>query len=534
MSEQSQTVAESGGRNLAASIGRNTFFGVLSNGTQVATRLVTVPIVIHHLGLSGYGIWNIIMMTSAYMRFGSVGVKTAFQKYVAEATGNGDYESANKLLSTGCAALLVFSFACLIPVSLLSTRIALAAGVPPEFLHSAAGSIALLAWIMMLANVGAAFEAIVMGGHRIDLVRKFGTCLTVAEAVAIIAVLHFGLGLFAMSAVMGISELLYIASCYLVSRQIVPQIRLRLKSVTRSVLYELFRFAGSYQLVNLLEVLYASIIPFAILRVFGARESGVYAVVSRVVISAYVLLDAFLPPILSGGAMVFATGSLERMKVLLHKGFRVTLGLALFPMGFIAVFGPQMAYAWTGQIDSSFRVAFLWVALTGVFRSFSLLSLVLYRVSGKATMDNIRQVIRILIILITALFARQLGFEGALAGLALAELVGMLFMIFALTRTFHTFRLQDLMQDCLRWTISASFILAAGWLVGRIPFRSGGVTRVSSFAQLACIGAVCALVAWPALFFTHAVTVAEGRTVLDSILPQKLRKRESVGRPGGS
>src|ERR1035438_117555 len=152
MSEQSQMVAESGARNLAVSIGRNTFFGVLSNGTQVATRLVTVPLVIHHLGLSGYGIWNIIMMDSAYMRFGSVGVKTAFQKYVAEATGNGDYESANKLLSTGCAALLVFSVACLIPVSFLSTRIAHAAGVPSEFLHSAAGSIALLAWIMMLAN----------------------------------------------------------------------------------------------------------------------------------------------------------------------------------------------------------------------------------------------------------------------------------------------------------------------------------------------------------------------------------------------
>ena len=534
MSDQSQTIPETRSRNLAASIGRNTFFGVLSNGIQVATRLVTVPIVIHHLGLAGYGIWNIIMMTSAYMRFGSVGVKTAFQKYVAEATGNGKYETANKLLSTGCAVMLVFSVVCLIPISFFSTRIAQAAGVPPEFLHSAAGSIALLAWIMMMANVGAAFEAIVMGGHRIDLVRKFGTCLTVAEAVAIIAVLHFGFGLFAMSAVMGISELLYIMGCYLVSHQVVPQIRLRLKSVTRGVLYELFRFAGSYQLVNLLEVLYASIIPFAILRVFGARESGVYAVVSRVVISAYVLLDAFLPPILSSGAMVFASGSVERMKVLLHKGFRVTLGLALLPMGFIAVFGPQMAFAWTGQGDPSFHVAFLLVALTGVFRSFSLLSLVLYRVSGKATMDNVRQVIRIVIILVTALFARRVGFEGALAGLALAELAGMLFMVFALTRTFQMFRLPDLVQDSLRWAVAASLILAAGWLAGRIPFGSGELTRMASLIQLACVATVCAVVAWPALFFTHAVTAAEGRTVLDIILPQRVRKRKSMARPGES
>src|SRR5271163_2367543 len=106
--------------NLATSIGRNTAFGMVANLAQVGTRLVTVPIVIHHLGLGGYGIWNIIMMTATYMRFGSVGVKTAFQKYVAEATGNGDYQRANKLLSTGCAIMLVLSLAGLIPVAMFS------------------------------------------------------------------------------------------------------------------------------------------------------------------------------------------------------------------------------------------------------------------------------------------------------------------------------------------------------------------------------------------------------------------------------
>jgi len=41
------------GGNLAASIGRNTLFGVVARVAQVATRLVTVPIVIVHLGLGG-------------------------------------------------------------------------------------------------------------------------------------------------------------------------------------------------------------------------------------------------------------------------------------------------------------------------------------------------------------------------------------------------------------------------------------------------------------------------------------------------
>ena len=163
------------GGNLAKNIGRSTFFGVVSRVAQVATRLVTVPVVIAHLGLGGYGIWAIIMTTAAYMRFGSIGVKSAFQKYVAEATGNGDYETANRLLSTGCAGMLVLSLAGLLPVAFYSRELARMAGVPPEFLTSTAHSFTMLAIIMMMANVGAVYEAIVMGGHRVDLSGNFQT-----------------------------------------------------------------------------------------------------------------------------------------------------------------------------------------------------------------------------------------------------------------------------------------------------------------------------------------------------------------------
>ena len=127
--------------SLAVMIGTNTVFGVIARLAQAGTRLITVPIVITHLGLGGYGIWAIIMTGAAYMRFGSIGVKSAFQKYVAEATGNGNYERANQLLSTGTAVLLVISCLGLVPISLWSRQLARAAGVPPQFLESAAHAI---------------------------------------------------------------------------------------------------------------------------------------------------------------------------------------------------------------------------------------------------------------------------------------------------------------------------------------------------------------------------------------------------------
>jgi O-antigen/teichoic acid export membrane protein len=488
----------------------------------VATRLVTIPIVIAHLGLGGYGIWSIIMATAAYMRFGSVGIKSAFQKYVAEATGNGDFETTNKLLSTGCAAMLGLSVAVLIPVAWFSTALSRAAGVPPEFLHSAAQSTSVLALIMVLSNVGAVYEAIVMGGHRIDLARNFATFFTVAEAVAIVICLHFGCGLFAMASVMAASEVGFVVCCYVSSKRILPQVHVSAKFVTKSVIPELLRFAGSYQLVSVLEVLYLSILPVTVLRAFGPDASGIYALATRLVSSAVMLSDAFLPPILSGGAMVYASGSQEEMRRLITKSFKITLGLCLFPLAFIAAFGPKMVFAWTGRSDSSLQVALWLVCAAGFFQAFSILGLVLYRVSGNALLDNIRQVIRIVCLLSIVMFVRHWGFYGVLAGLAVTEFIGMAFMIFAIARTFHAFHPQSLLPDALKLTVATAGVLAVGAIATRMPLPIISGDRFQALLELGKVFLVCILAVWPALWLTKSITGHEGTAIMNILRPRRM------------
>ena len=122
--------------------------------------------------------------------------------------------------------------------------------------------------------------------------------------------------------------------------------------------------------------------------------------------------------------MVFASGSPERIRLFLAKSFKVTLAASLPPLAFAAVFGTTMIFAWTGESNTEFRVAVWWTALAGLLKSISLLQLVLYRASGKALLDNIRQVLRIVTILGVASVGRHIGFSGVLAGWAIAELIG--------------------------------------------------------------------------------------------------------------
>lgn len=504
-------------RYLAATIGKSTLFGIVASGAQIGTRLITVPVVIHHLGLGGYGIWSIIMVTAAYMRFGSAGIKSAFQKYVAEATGNGNFKTANQLVSTGSISMLILSLAGLIPVAMFSHRLARSGGVPLEFISAAAASITVLASIYAVSNFGAAFEAIVMGGHRVDLTRQYATVLTVCEAVAIVVLLHFGYGLLAMTVTMGTSELIYIFCCYRASHRVVPEMHISPKHFTRSVFPELVRFAGSYQLVNVLELLYGSIVPIIVLKFFGAEAAGVLAVAGRVVAAALIAQDALVLPILSGGTMVFASGSTEQIKVFLAKSFKVTIAAALVPLAVVAAFGTEMVFAWTGQADPKFKFTLWLTAIAAFLKAISLLQLILYRASGKALLDNIRQALRIAAILAVAYFGVRLGFNGVLIGMAVAELVGVVFMFFAMHATFHAFSGRLFAQDTLRISMATALIVAAGAVASMlpVPWNAGG--RVTAAIKLGEIATGCLLAAWPVLLLTKTISLAERRTVLDLV-----------------
>jgi O-antigen/teichoic acid export membrane protein len=508
-------------RHLAATIGKSTIFGIVASGAQIATRLITVPVVIHHLGLGGYGIWSIIMVTAAYMRFGSAGIKSAFQKYVAEATGNGDFHTANKLLSTGSISMLLLSLVGLIPVAMFSHRLAKAAGVPPEFLSAAASSITMLAAIYVVSNFGAAFESIVMGGHRVDLTRKYSTVLTVCEAAVIIGMLHFGYGLLAMTATMGTSELVYIFLCYRVSHHIVPQMHISAANFTTSVFPELFRFAGSYQLVNVRELAYGSILPIAILKLFGAEAAGVFAVAGRVVASALIAQDALVLPILSGGTMVFASGSVAQVRLFLTKSFKATIAAGLFPLAFVAAFGTSIIFVWTGETDPSFRITLGLIALAAFLRAVSRLQLILYRASGRALLDNIRQLLLLAAILVVAYFGRALGFKGVLVGMAGAESLGVAFMFFGIVATLDGFSARAVARDTSRIAIATAMIVGAGALAGAVPVPWGLPERLTATVKLCEIALGSLIAIWPALVLTKPISNAERRTVLALIFGQR-------------
>jgi O-antigen/teichoic acid export membrane protein len=508
-------------RTLAQSMSKGTIFGVLANLVRYGTRLVLIPIIIAHLGLGGYGIWATLLVIAGYLRFGSSGIKGTFQKYVAEAMGKGEFERANQLVTTGTIIFIGISAAVLIPAAIFSRFVGRVAGIPPQYLHASATAITVMAIAYLISNGLAVFESAVLGAHRVDLMQYFTMIFMVFDLVFCVVALHFGYGLAALALGMAISEVGYAVCGFLMARRVVPQISLRLKYYTTEVLGELVRFSGSYQLLNIMELFYVGIVPIVLLRELGANAAGVFAVCDRLTRFMTMGMESSFVPLLSGSTTIFAGESSARMRAFLSKVFKLCLIVTILPLSFAVVFGPAAVLAWTGQINPLFRYGILLVCLTSLFRSLAKVGMVMYRSTGAASMDIVAQLMRIVILMFVVILGKRWGFYGALSGLALAELAGMVFMLEVLFRKLHCFSLPRLFSEAAHVSLSALLVVGVGKIIEVVSLHFHAPSRMFVSVQLGVISIVVLTLVWPTFILTNYLSLEDRNQILNMLIPSR-------------
>jgi len=275
--------------------------------------------------------------------------------------------------------------------------------------------------------------------------------------------------------------------------------------------------------VNIQEVIYGTIMPVAVLRFFGAAATGIFAVVGRLVQASLMPQDSFLLPVLSGSSLIFAAGSFATMRVLVLKAFKTTFGLSVVPLAVICSCGTTILYAWTGHRSGNFEPFLVLMSLAGLFQALSMLQLVLYRASGKTLMDNIRQAIRIAVLLAVGFVGKRLGILGILGGLCISEFAGMAFMFFALRHAFPWFTVRSLLPDVLKLMLVAGGLAALSLMVIHIPVPFLASGRSLALVHTCVIGGVTVCGAIPLLLLTGALSSSEFR-LIRGLIPGSRRK----------
>ena len=500
---------------LALSIGRNTLFGFAFTLVQLAARFATVPVMIKHLGMEGYGVWSVLMSVAAYMSLGGAGIRSAFQKYAAEATATRDFDQASKLITTGTVMVTVLSVVTLLPLAIVSDRLAALAHVPPRLLPDTVRAIRILALASVFMNLGQSYRAIIMGAHRIDLQKILGSVSMAVQVGAVVVVLRLGCGLVALTVVFCAVELGDLCGCYMLSRRALPSLRLGVAHLSAASLASVVRFTGSYQLVSILESVYAAILPIAVLSAYGAAAAGVLALANRLVAAALLAQGDLLQPILSAGTFALAAGHSEAMSLVLKKSIRVTVALSVLPLAFVAVFGGVAVFAWTGESPALLPKVLWLLCITGLLRALSALTRVLYRVSGGSLADNGQLLIMLAILLVTCIAGKTFGVLGLVAGAALAQAAGLAVMWSTISARFPVLSPAMLGMPILRAVGSAAAVLAPAVLSVHFRVTLLGSARAQAAYQVAIASIIVMVLAPPVMLLCGLISWSDLRVPLD-------------------
>jgi hypothetical protein len=104
-----------------------------------------------------------------------------------------------------------------------------------------------------------------------------------------------------------------------------------------------------------------------------------------------------------------------------------------------------------------------------------------------------------------------------------AELIGVIFMFYAMAHIFKSFSGRLLARDAVKLLAATALIISAGALIGLLRIPGDLPDRIAAALRLAAIGLACLIAAWPALTVTHSVSKNEKQTIIDSFLGGRKR-----------
>ena len=164
---------------------RNVIANTGAAGAGILVALISTPLIIDHVGRSGYGVWTISMAFVVYLAIAEAGLAPSAQRFVAVSQGAGDLGSAARILWSSLAAYLTVGIVVGAAIAVAAPAIAGIFDFPPALENDAEELMRLVAIGIPLALAGAALTNVQQGLGRFPA----ATATTVLGALTYLAVL---------------------------------------------------------------------------------------------------------------------------------------------------------------------------------------------------------------------------------------------------------------------------------------------------------------------------------------------------------
>jgi O-antigen/teichoic acid export membrane protein len=177
----------------AATISRNIVASLVRVVAVSLVALVLPAYLTHHLTVTTYAAWILILQLGAYVSYLDLGIQTAVSKYVAEYDAKGDEDGAGRFASAGFALMLLAGTLGLILTLVLAWQVPrLFSAMPANLYHDVRISVMLVGSSLSLGLVCAVYSAVFLGLQRywIPMTIAVVNRASFAAIVLIVVALH--------------------------------------------------------------------------------------------------------------------------------------------------------------------------------------------------------------------------------------------------------------------------------------------------------------------------------------------------------
>jgi len=405
---------------------RNFLAGGWGKISAIIFRLIQVPVLLSFLGIEDYGRWLVLYTLPSWLSLANLGFGTVAANDISIAIGKGDTDKARMIFSSTFQVVTYILFGGLIlilPAALFFHW--------EKFLQLPAGRHTEIMWVLiwftlstLLSFFGEIFQARLRAARKAHVYMLLYSFRPWIELLAMIIVLQFTNRFDHLALAVLSSTVIFIVATQWISYKAMPELSYAPSHIQKGQLRKLFRKGLAFQAFPLGNALINQGNIIVVQLILGPVAVAIFGSVRTLVRSINQMLELINQVMWPELSILFGTGDLQKAARLHRIGVVASIGIALFFILLLGVFGEKLFSFWTGGAFVLSKSLLLLFLLPIFFNSLWFTSSVIHMASNNHEGLAIRYLFAMcLAVAGCAILSYLFGMEGAAVSTVIADIV---------------------------------------------------------------------------------------------------------------
>lgn len=180
---------------------KNAFWNWMLFFVNVVLTFFITPYIVHSLGDSRYGIWNIIISVTGYCGLLDLGIRNALVRYISKHKGENNYEKINEIIGTCFFLFLIVGVIIFFVSLMIAFNVSTFFEIPNNLMSDTQSIMLVLGCSLAIQFPLNALSGVIVSFQRYDISSKVWIIISIISNLIRVIILWQGFGLIALALV---------------------------------------------------------------------------------------------------------------------------------------------------------------------------------------------------------------------------------------------------------------------------------------------------------------------------------------------